>query len=1105
MPNVPPGNFAKSFYYDEPLHSEAASSDVSLSLGQAFLLEGLQLKEATYSDGYAIRLSPGSFVSNGVAVEIAEEVLLQIPQEVVYSGATRIPSFFIYGYTDNGSANSPVHVSFKLGGLMPAEALIGVFYPGVVSAEAIFNADDNREAVKTWKWMPAPSGKITSLTTPNRDISAHFDDLGKQWTKTDINVIDADPDVSFFSTYDWAYRYDMKLPTDDDLHGMFFSNGRLLIDGVDYLRESPGTFLVWGKTVPVANPYFTGVEGASAADLTNGAFACLFTENITWRHEEAFNGEDNSTVQIPAGSLAGVRSGSISCLVFTDGFLLSPDRYTLDTDTGVIAIKPRVDFNGDSYFVSDQPYTDSGFLLNAEAVISHITVVGVKDLVGIDNVANEVVVDGVEPVSSTSFLGVPGSNDSQVWVNGRLTHPDHGWSNTSHSAFDIYPDSEATENGRQGYSGELSVDRLQVGALPLTSRKLTEYAAYYAFSQTNYTEAYNSMVAVRFAGAGTGQERLLIKIKPDSFEELDLIGSFLNHVGRAIFNAPYLTSSGTLSSDHWAATSDPRVFFNESVGEEFTYPGSANYFVTYDYLMGFTTDPVFPTVGYIMPGYDVDSGKWPVKGNSVFSRLRVELMEDMPPNAGLALQGAIELKADGDIGGDVNNREPRTSADTSLKSATGRYDKHVDPSTFFSDLNPMTNLAAVDSFMNKFAESFGFVLGGGGQNKELMSAAGVTYDSIGAILKSFGAQLGDDTRRTFSIGDTDALTDVIEKMAGLGLSDIGFGWGGGYMWSNQFFDMETGTFSHDPWSAVHHYRNNDYVYAWHYEDRRNVNFTSNKSVNVWGGHTSQAYSDSFKHVGATNNMRADLYDKGFYSGNVGFLRPDEPPLGSAVWPFNGPDNTWADTNGDLLDGGIVRPSSSYPGTSRGPRGRDGVPSKYPNSESSSAGITNYEEHTDGGWLGGDSDVCSYKSHFRVGDRVYDHNKGTIHNHHITINPVHQLYDLGLSHYTEEKEGFFGNSRADILQTQMQYTRDLRRFTHFFKEKNDKFGFNIYGHNMSLDIAGHGRYNGTEYTNGSNYWGMSNILTQFFIFGPTNTSTPLYVNSGNSTENFYTSS
>ena len=49
MPKVQAGSFTKSFYYDEPLHSEAVASDDALRLGQAFKLDGFKLLNVSYS------------------------------------------------------------------------------------------------------------------------------------------------------------------------------------------------------------------------------------------------------------------------------------------------------------------------------------------------------------------------------------------------------------------------------------------------------------------------------------------------------------------------------------------------------------------------------------------------------------------------------------------------------------------------------------------------------------------------------------------------------------------------------------------------------------------------------------------------------------------------------------------------------------------------------------------------------------------------------------------------------------------------------------------------------------------------------------------------
>ena len=1118
MPKVQAGSFTKSFYYDEPLHSEAVASDVALRQGQAFKLDGFKLLNVSYEGGYTLEFSRGSFVSNGIAVEIKDKFTLQIPSKFTYSDAARIPSFFIYGYTDNQIEKVPVHIEYTEKSLGSHEALIGVFYPGIVSTDAYFNSSDKRDSTKTWKWLPSPNGKIENLAGTANDLSAHFDDLGKQWTKVTPNTTaTTTPDVTFAETHDWAYQFDMDLPSEDDLHSMFFCNGRLLQEGVDYIRQSPGSMLVWGSAAAGENPYFTSEAGIATGELTSGSFSCLFTENIKWRYETAFNGEHSNIVQIPANDLEGLRDGTMDCLIFTDGFLLPPNRYDLDRDTGTVHIKPRTDSHGESYWVTEEVFEESAATLAAVTdLISHITIVGINNLVGIDvlNDGTSAAIDGVEPSSSLKYLGNPGSNDLQVWVNGRLSYPDHKWSNTSHSAFDIYPDTEAGENKRQSYSEETAVDRVEVGSLPLTSRDLgpgggvDDYGTYFGITSTFKTESYNSLVAVRFSAANTQEERLYILKKPFAFEELT--GADLPAmIGRAIFNHPYYAQP-LLASGHWAEPADPRASFSgDGAANGLEFMSGQNYFVTYDYLMGFSSDPLFPTYGYMMPGYDENSAKWPNKDLSVFASLQVELMEDVPPSVGSALMNTIEMLHTGLI--TEQNRAPESSTGESFVSTdtTGLYDKHVDPNEFFSDLNPITNLASLDSFLNKFSESFGFVLDNGDGTRDILSDAGTSYDletDIGKIMKSFGAQLQGAARSAFGVKDDDTLVDVMNAMAGYGLTDIGYGWGSGYMWTNQFFNMEDGIFVHDPWSASHHYQTSDKVYAYHAEGDPDItDYYHNYGVALGMASASKAYDDSYHHIGINNTFDKSNISQGFYAGNKGFLSPTQPPISHpAGWPRS---DKWG--AGTLQDGGIMLPNDTYPGTGRSstpPRYRDGVPTAHGgtprNSRGYTAAIENFNEWEVHWGTGADSWRVHYDSHFRIGDRVYDRRAGTIHNHHITINPVHQLHDIGLHHYTEECDTWYGRDCTDTRYTQMTHAREKRRRSYFFKKKDNRFGFNLYGTHYSHDVNGHGRYAGPEYTAGTNYVGLSNILSHFFIFGPTTTDAPAHAGSNNPDENFY---
>lgn len=1161
MVSVPEGNYEKSFYYDVPLVSEAVSSDVKISLGQGFKLEGFRLLSVKNSGGYNLELSRGSFVSNGIAVEIKEPFTIDIPDAQDSYIEEGQPAVLIFGHTDNAIVNSPVTISYKhhipgndVTGLNPSDALIGVFYPKVNSTDVYFNASDGRDT-KDWKWFPSSNGKISSFASPGKDLHAHFEELGTQWTKTTLLTADTASDVLFtvrdvITDLDWAYRVDLGHPSDDDQNHMFFCNGRLLRDGVDYIRESPGTLLVWGKdkagdATYKENPYFSSSNGIDSTELTSGSFCSILSENISWRHETAFNGLESNVIHLPANSLDGTRDGTLDHLVFADGFLLPPTRYNVDRNEGKVEIKPHTEFEtgSDSLYASrwinESIYYDDGTgnggnnSLSSASLISHITIVGVENLVGVDAINDgsrdpslydfDETDSAKVTHSTTKFIGYANSNDLQLWVNGRLSHPDHMWANSSTSSFSIYPATQSTDNERQDWANERGVDKVEIGSLPMETRRDTGYASYYNITTTFSSEAFNSLTAVRFGSSGKQKERLHILIRPFSFEELTDVTS---SVGRAIFNYPYngdpLLSSGyAANSDQTGYASDPRHYSWENlennlhVNEFFNSGGfNSNYFVTYDSLAGFTTDPEYPLSGYLMPGYDETSGKWPVKENSVFgTSLRIELMSDVPTGVGPAFQGSKEISSDGVIGDNLNANDPIGNSNTILTNeSTGLYTKDVNVEDFFSDLNPIMSMASVDSFVNKFAETFGFFIDRGDGTRDIFRDAGTQYDmefALGEIIKSFGAQLNAGAKQSFSITDTSSVTEVMDKLSSINLQLAGYGWGMGYMWSNAFFNMEDGTVEGHSWDEGRHLKYGDqhWGHRWQHGDNRGWFSTqhpqvpSNNPVNYnLGKYSNDYYHETSDRTIPYGSSSPEEVQYGMYFGHKGFLRPDKPPVFSneqAFWQ----SEAWRSTNGfdhaDRDSGLILIPPGDhtdkcYPANGNGVyrfKVRDGYNTAQ-RADSDSCGV-----------LGSGK---TRGLHYRLGDRTYLSKKGSVHNFNIHINPMHQLYSFKGKGTDDVANSFLDDSTTNFHISNNEYSR---RWTYYMEELNGKYGLRPFAHSMSQDIKGYerGTYTGLGYPFGGsigNYWGMANVMLQFFIFGPLSSITPVYTGTSNSTENFF---
>jgi hypothetical protein len=1083
MAEIPKGLYAKSFYYNEPLVSDALSADVRMSMGQGFKLDGFRLlavqegNQATVTEGCTLQFSAGSFVSNGVAVEIKDSFNLDISPTLEVDQAQA--GLLIYASTLNSIETSPVTVDYKQSTtegvkLGPTEVLIGVFYPspitGTYFVEGIADAveEDERDIDKkhTWRWLPAPSGKISSFAGTGKDLHAHFLEVGPQWTfnldepTTTENLIFSIRDE--ITALDWAYRVDMGVPSNDDQHHLFFINGRLLRDGADYIRESPGSLIVWSKKKAggldnsityTENPYFSSSNGIESTELTSGSFSSLYSENIQWRYEVAFNGEANPTIELPANYHEGMKAGLTDYLVFTNGFLLPPTRYDVDTNTGTFTLKPRVEFEADvdgnvrSWWITEEAYYNGGFgkatsinTLDQEQVISHVSIVGVTDLTGIDVInagveapkhqshgtMNNTVEDIRGSYSNTKYLGYQDSNDMQVWVNGRLSYPEHSWANVSTASFTMYDVDFATSESRQAFVSEPAVDKIKVSPTPANIID-TPLGDYYEQTLEHDIEEFNSLVSVRFASSGKQKETINITRKAYSFEELTDPPAA---VGRAIFNYPY-HGSPLLEEDTYAGnkdqtgnSSDPRHFNpNGLPPQEFVASNMAfnqNYFVTIDSLMGFTSDPTYTDFGYIMPGYDEESGRWPQKNKSLFATMEVHLMSDVPMNVGKAFMQAKEMHPDGLIGTDPTASPPKGPTNKTIKSSTtGRYTDKVDVETFFSDLNPISDMASIDSFLNKFAETFGFYLDRGDGTREIFRDAGVQYseDGFNEIIKSFGGQVNANAKKLFNLTDTDSITQVMTKMYDVDIARAGYGWGLGYMWSNSFFNMEDGIVEPYEWSKSRILNDplgqgtspRDEVGGkrFFYGDYGGYGTPDRGSLGIWNRERIPTYnSAAYRSTNYHETRYKDFpygnveggYDAGFYTGHKGFLRPDEysdrdqQENKSNIW--SGTAFSQADASGIILDPAGDHTNKCYPHKG-GFTLRDG----YIDTHEGATGVL------EAGYLTGFTYTDNYRTntyatqgrdgwrrvHYSLADRTYISKKGGRNNYQVHINPIGQIW------------------------------------------------------------------------------------------------------------------
>lgn len=892
-----PGEAKKSFLYRAPLHAGTFHFDRVIATGQGCKLEGFNLVSMTLGTGIEgellVRLSPGKFVSKGIVVDVSSETDIHIPR--FWETESSVHGLAIYAYTDSPFQNAEdVYIGFTwVNSLQSRHALLGQVYFDYDGDDSLLDNLSHRTNKDYPTWLPAPDAMMSRVSKPDEEFTVATMALPVSWQSGTAKSGEADiaitPPVANVSVT-MGYEVNSTIPLTSDYH-MLFASGRLLVEGLDYFIDSPGRAIVWSTDYSgQVQPYVTGSWGISSYDVISGSFDVFATKGMSFRYDSPFDGNAGSEVKIPSNMNRDSLTGEI--MVFTNGFILSPDRYDWNKKTGALVIKKK---NGG--YITDNSNSDA---------ISFISVVGFTNNLGVDSVINQdpftLYVDKTEYVSysSTKYAAVGSQNSLQVWENGRLCFADHGLAS---SDIDMVSAGMTGSNLRQNYCLSIGPDKFEISADPMLAIRSTESSAHSSYFVSSPAKVYSGVVvASRFSTANVGFEYRPLVIKPFSFRGLD---EFDNAAGSDV--AIYNTYSPAFAASTWPSWSSPRHFDGATTASEF-FGGTGfngNYFVTYDSFMGFHT----PEDGdHIYPGYD-GQARWPDKYRSDFVtfEVSVDLLSDVPHKFGRSVLAGKTLTQDNDNPDSGYNTPPKGRV--KLTDDYGLYRKLVTEDEFFSDLNPIESYAALESVMYKWLDTFGAYYEKSNGDKIYERSLGLQYDADGAISSAFAKFLSSNTQLILGVEPPNTLVDVIESVAAIKASrPRTYGWGMGYMWGNKVFNLEDGTF-HNNNLSKYRYPGGPYKrYKLVVKEYRHGRYAVNDPH--FGTSSGSAIQGGTRYP----------FNSGTYFGNVGYLNPKYVTTGSfnellenrtynsTVWNAGGSADTSTGliTNESHGDGGYPR-------------------------------------------------------------------------------------------------------------------------------------------------------------------------------------------------------
>lgn len=1038
-----PAQVEKSYVYRGPLHVTTFGEDKKTALGQGYKLSGFDLEKINLGSispkQIYLKLSPGEFSSNGIAVKVNSPIEIYIPPFL--RGSTSPRGVAVYAYTLSSINTEDTYIEYGFPDqIRPHHALLGfLFYPAPGTSDALKN-EDARTDDDFPMWMPVQGGKLSNLANPGSSFQASSEMTFVDWTGSAVSSA-ANVTLTHSGALDSVtigYELNSSIPI--GVNSLLFASGKLMVEGADYHLDGPGRAIVWSKDYSGnLQPYFTGSWGVEAIDISSGSFDTIHSDDITFRIDQPFDGMADSIISIPDNANRTARESS-GILVFGNGFLLGPDRYKWEKDKGYIRVN-----KSNSIYGTDE---------SVSVAIEYVSVVGFRNMAGVDLVTYESSPKAYAPgnasyqtYSRTVNVSTGDANSLQVWVDGRLCFADHIGANSDTDAF---ARGLTGSNTIQKYVSMYGVDSFELGVQPFGVMRSSDSLQRLGQPENAaFTTLYaKRVVAARFNTAKSHSEYYPLIIRPDSFDALDEASNpNLAGITDSIFN--FVGGAPTYPGSYWGSLSSPRHWDVISNDSEF-YDSSGfnqNYFLTIDSFMGYHKTQ---SSDHIYPGYNSYDPRMPDKRRSVFGvmRMSIDLLSDIPEGTGTSIEAADELVQDST--GILPGAQIRGNRGAKLTDDYGLYRTTPDVDGLFSDENPIVTYAGLDAFLSRWMDSFGAILENSGGSKEYLREMGIDYETLlgeltGNIQSAFGGLLRDNGAALANSGieTSDTLVEVMEKLMDIESSQRqAFGWGFGYMWTNRFFDMESGTFHHIS------YNKNRYPSGpfWNKSGQRFYEFRLDPGE--WKYNQKRTVPGLWSEWGP--------FKHGMYLGHIDFLRPDEIVDGplfdltasitfqSSYWGGTGTPNSHADPKGL-----IVMPED----------GNNGLPLK---------GGNNNWDNVEG---------------------VYGSNKSAVHNYMCNLGPIRRIYGSKPETETYDRNSIFHNTdhyinwcklRDDDGISNEAAAKLAHNFTYITPEgqTRDKFGFRILGNYKCWEEP-----------------------VSFFLFGPTRHRKPKYL-SGNSSENYF---
>jgi len=359
----------KTVKWGAPYTAATLNSIVTKAFGHGFVLSGFELlKRVTTGSAYTLQLSPGSFVSNGVIVEITES------QTIAFTSEPSSP-LAIIAFTENekdpedalNNSDSGVYLQIvAIRDVYPGHAVIGTIIPATSDYKTNDYAANEIEA----RYMPAPHHRIDELVNDLKGGISGFDTLSP--SRGQLTEVYDDNNITV------GHRAELKYsPANIELENMLaFANGVYQAPGTGYAYESGGTY------VQKNTQDFPLFQGSIAEDSASASY--LVSPDIVFQKTAGFSAAGSTEVAIPPSWKDEVAYGRVSVIVFANGLIMDPDYYEYSANRHKIIIKAPYDQVAEE----SDPLANTDIMVDEEETpIASVTLVGVRGLVSISKVA----------------------------------------------------------------------------------------------------------------------------------------------------------------------------------------------------------------------------------------------------------------------------------------------------------------------------------------------------------------------------------------------------------------------------------------------------------------------------------------------------------------------------------------------------------------------------------------------------------------------------------------------------------------------------------------------------------------------------------------------